>query len=250
MSSSRQELLIKLDKLAGDFLKAYAVKRLDQLESSEQIASLRKISFGEKKQSVKLDNRFKALQNWFEKTAPRLKKKSFGREMINTISECADKIGSYCAGDVDFDGQRSTLFDRKQAARVALMANAFLKETCESSGYEYSPMGMKLYRLPETAKLKAVELSAEKKYPNDRNLRPLIEKNDIKEKFRDSLKYQLDYLDQYRGTDIHLFTILDNLFHILENNSDTKINHLAGSMLYFMNINNYKTAPYMRWLKK
>lgn len=250
MPSSKSELLVKLDILIADFLKAYAVKKLEQLEFLEQIDSLKIITFGEKKQYNKLDYRFETLQTWFEKNAPRLRKVSFSKEIIETISKCADKIASSCAGNIEYDGQRSVLFDRKQAAGVSLMANAFLKDVCESSGYEYSPMGLKLYRSPESIKLNTDELLSEIEGPHDKALKPSVNNDELKKEFRDSLKYQMDYLDQYRDSDIHLFTILDNLFKLLEDNPDTKTNHLAGSLLYFMKINNYKIAPYIRRLTK
>lgn len=236
MLYSNQALLLNLDKLLSNFLKAYAAKRLNRFEAIYQVNRLREITFGEKKQFQYLDNRFKALENWFIETGPRLSKKAFNRELSSQVSKCIDRICVYCTGDIDNNSKAANLFNRKLAAKVASMANVFYKESCRYSGYQYSPVKLKLARPPETVDYKNKETSSKK--------------NDLKEKFKNSLDYQVELIEYFQDTDEHLFTIVDNLLKNIERKPDIKTSHLAASILYFMKANNYKVAPYVERLRK
>lgn len=236
MTDSRQPVLTKLDILLTDFLKSYAIKRLDYLQVKGQVNRLKVITFGEKKQYLNLDDRFEALELWFGKTGPKLSLEFFDEELIELVSLCLDRIGSYCRGEVDYDDGRPHIFDRRRAARVSLMARTFLNESCKYSGYEYTAMGFQKIKPYEE-----IDLEANNK---------LSEESNLKKRFIDYLKYQVEYIEYYRDSDENLLKIADNLLNNLEENPDTKSWHLTGSILNFLKTNGYRVDPYEERLGK
>ncbi|MCP4580355.1 MAG: hypothetical protein GY839_01960 [candidate division Zixibacteria bacterium] len=237
MSNSKQVIVRRLDGLLSDFLKAYAIKRLDRLQIEKRIDRLREITFGGRSRYRRMENRFEALETWFSENRDLLSEHAVTGSMRNRITECVDQIGAYSRGNYDNFSMKTGLYNRKQAARIAIMANQFLNEKSVTKAEKVGePLTEKFIRPPE------IETRTESSSP--------ARNRDINDRLMDSLTYQSKMLDYFRKTDQHPFTAVDNLLNSIENNPDIKTKHLAASVLYFLKLNDYKVAPYVERLRK
>ncbi len=235
MPSSRLLQAIELERQLTEFLVHYAEKRLRRFEAIFELQRLEEITFGNSRQYWRLDDRFRALKHWFNHVGAKLDESCFNREMIFMLSRCVEKIGSYCRVNDHAQPARQSWFDLGQAQKVALLANSFLQSRSRNLGYEYTPLGLKLVRPPESP----VGIESVDRLDSD-----------MKQKFRQNLAYQeqmMDFLDDPRR---HLFGIVSYLFGELEKNGDRRAEHMAASILYFLKIHGYKVEPYVEKLRK
>lgn len=236
MVASKHALMLKLDNLLTDFLQAYAHKRLERFEAAKQINRLEEITFGDKKQYRYLDERFKALEEWFIEVGSRLSEECFDRPIINRVAKCVEKIGSYYKSEQDHDDKRIVLYDRKRASRVSSMVSVFLRERSKHLGHKYSPTGLKIVKPSETASSLPVQA--------------ISQNEDIKTRFKESLKYQLEIVEYFQQPWDHLLSVVNYLLNSLEKKPDIKTSHMAASILYYMKLNGYKVAPYVQRLQR
>ncbi|NLI15855.1 MAG: hypothetical protein GX409_06180 [candidate division Zixibacteria bacterium] len=236
MATSVRALFIELDSILGDFLNAYGKKRLKRFEASEQLSRLRQMTFGNSRDYWRLEDRFRALEDWFTQVGPRIPREVFDRQMVQEVSQCVEKISSYCRTDSHSEAAKTAWTEKSRAEKVASMASAYLQERSLALGYEYTPMGLKLIRPPEKA--------AKAENPIE------IKDVDIKEKFRESLNYQREMLDYFHRPEDHLFTVVGYLLDTIEKTGDEYADHMAASILYFMKQRGYKVEPYVQRLKQ
>jgi hypothetical protein len=236
MASSARALFIELDTVLSDFLNSYGKKRLKRFETSEQISHLRDMTFGNSKDYWRLDDRFKALEGWFMQIGPRLPREIFDKPMIQEISQCVEKISTYCRTGNALEPNKSAWVEKSRAEKVASMANAFLQERSQALGYEYTPLGLKLVRPPEKAAMLDNQID--------------LKESDTKQKFKESLNYQREMLDYFHRPEDHLFTVVGYLLDSLEKTKDEYADHMAASILYFMKQRGYKVEPYVQRLRQ
>ncbi len=234
--TSRYAMMLKLDNLLTDFLQAYARKRLERFEAIKQINRLEEITFSNKKQYRYLDKRFKALEEWFIDVGSRLSEDCFDKTIITQVAKCVEKIGSYYQSESKGDDKRVVLYDRKRASRVASMVNVFLQERSKFLGYKYTPTGLKIVRPSETTSSFPARTTSPSK--------------DIKARFKESLKYQLEIVEYFHQPWDHLLSIVNYLLNSLEKKPDIKTKHMAGSILYYMKLNGYKVSSYVGRLQR
>lgn len=236
MTAGSRTLFIELDAILGGFLNAYGKKRLKRFEASEQLSRLREMTFGNNKDYWRLDDRFEALEGWFTQVGPRIPREVFDRQMVQEMSQCVEKISSYCRTGNTSESGKIAWVEKSRAEKVASMANAYLQEHSLALGYEYTPMGLKLVRPPEKT------LKAENPIE--------LKDSDTKEKFRESLNYQREMLDYFHRPEDHLFTVVGYLLDTIEKTGDEYADHMAASILYFMKQRGYKVEPYVQRLKQ
>ncbi len=232
---NKTQVLNKLDRTLSDFLRAYAVKRLNHLTAEDKIDRLREISFSNKPEYKKMDDRLVALEEWFNHNMADISREDLNVETIQQLIDSTRQIEILSRGNVDDSRENEILFDRKRALNVANLANRFLNQVTREKETSPSLKAVKLTRPSEERQLPASgDISGET----------------IKEKFANSLKYQQDVIETYKDDKYHLFSIVDNLLARLESTKDVKASHMAASVLYFMKLNGYKTAPYVEKLRK
>ena len=229
-----QNTLKKLDGVLSNFLRAYAVKRLDRMTTEKRLEKLRDITYSNKPQYANMDFRFQALENWFSENMSGIDRNRLNAELIQQIIDCVNQIGILCRGHADNKNEVSALFDRKRALNVANLANIFIEDITKSK--PVSSIAGKI----------KIDKPAEQVLPSG----GVPKGDDSKAKFKDSLQYQLDTLDYYSEDKYYLFSIVDQLFNSLEKKPDIKANHLAASILYFLKLNGYMVAPYVEKLRK
>lgn len=232
-----QEIILKnLDNILSNFMRAYAVKMLDRMKTGDRLNRLRELTFGNKDQFAQLDSRVKALEAWFIENGPLISRGNLTGEMIMQITECVEQIGAYSRGELNsYNNNKAMLFDRKKAGEVARLADRFLSKAMEKPP-QAERLSMKFAKGPEP----------ELQIPTG----SVPKGEGSKEKFRDSLEFQLEMLEYFGDSKYHLFSIVDNLLNNLERSPDIKTNHLAASILYFLKLNDYKVAPYVERLRK
>lgn len=231
-----QEIVLKnLDNILSNFMRVYAVKMLDRMKTGDRLNRLREMTFSNSEQYAQPDNRFKVLEAWFIENGPLISGRNLTGEMLMQITECVEQIGAYCRGELHSYKNKAMLFDRKKASEVAGLANRFLSKATEKPK-EVERFSIKFVKSPEP----------ELQIPTG----GLPKGEDSKEKFRDSLEFQLEMLEYFGDSKYHLFSIVDNLLNNLERNPDIKTNHLAASILYFLKLNGYKVAPYVERLRR
>lgn len=236
MAVGTRAIFIELDAILGEFLNAYAKKRLKRYEASEQLSRLREMTFGNNKDYWRLEDRFKALEGWFTQEGPRIPREIFDRQMVQEVSRCVEKISSYYRTGNSIETGKQAWMEKSRAEKVASMANAYLQERSLALGYEYTPMGLKLVRPPEK--------TARPDNPIE------LKDSDTKEKFRESLNYQREMLDYFHRPEDHLFTVVGYLLDSIEKTGDEYAEHMAASILYFMKQRGYKVEPYVQRLKQ
>ena len=235
MTPNQAAILGRLDNILSDFLKAYAVKRLNNLMAEQRIENLREITFSGNPQYSHMDSRFKALESWFLENAPEISRAHLNDELIQQIIDCVNQIGALSRGELDPSDSHKILFDRNRAGRVASMAGVFLERSKGEKAISPATTSLKLTRPPE----------ARGSFPEGGPAKG----DSSKDKFLDSLNYQLKTLEYYGDDKYHLFSIVDQLLKNLEQKPDIKVSHLAASILYFLKINGYKVAPYVEKLR-
>jgi len=238
MIDTRKNVLSKLDSYLENFLKAYAVKRLDRLKVLDKINGLREITFSNKEQYRQMDRRLAELESWFKENDDLLSRNTSTKEMIHQLEECVDQIGMYVRGEFGYSDRQAVLFNRKQAENVVRMANQFIGRLTNNSDDKISKPAINMIRPPEP--------DSDSPEPDDNG----ADKRDILDQLKDSISYQSKMLDYYQQTRQHPFTAVDRLLKVLEKSADLKVNHLAGSILYFMKLKDYKVGPYVERLRK
>jgi hypothetical protein len=238
MTNPRQNVISKLDSRLEHFLKAYAVKRLDQLKVSDKINSLREITFSNKEQYRQMDNRLAELESWFKENEGLLSGKTLTKEMIHQLEECVDQIGAYSRGEFGYPDKQAVLFNRKQAAGVAATANLFVNRIAGVLAESGAHLVTSPVKPPE------IDLTEPKSAESG------VDNREIMDQLKNSIDYQSKMLDYYQQTGQHPFTAVDSLLKALEKSPDLKGNHLAASMLYFMKLKGYKVGPYVERLRK
>ena len=236
MIAAKKSVLDKLDKTLADFLRAYAVKRLNRMTAESRMGDLHEIAFSNKPQYQMMDDRVAALEMWFEHDSPNIANRDMSNEAIQQLIDCVNQIGILSRSGGDSAKSEEILFDRNRALRVANRANEFLSNlTSQSKGPE-SKEAIKLVRPPEP----------ERTLPESGR----VEGDTVKEKFNDSIQYQMNVMDEFADDRYHLFSIVEKLFDRLEHGRDIKAAHMAASILYFMKQNGYITTPYVEKLRK
>jgi len=238
MVNPSRHVISNLDDLLENFLKAYAVKRLNQLKALDKINGLREITFSSKEQYRQMDNRLAKLESWFRENEGLLSGKTLSKEMFQQLEECVDQIGSYSRGETGYSDKQAVLFNRKQAAHVIGMANQFVNRLTDNSNEKASRPTINMIRPPE--------IDRDNLESNDSGAK----NRDILDQLKNSVAYQSKMLEYYQQTGQHPFTAVDNLLNALDKSPDIKANHLAGSILYFMKLKGYKVAPYVERLRK
>jgi len=238
MKNPRQNVLSKLDSVLENFLKAYAVKRLDQLKASDKINGLREITFSNKEQYRQMDDRLAELESWFKENESLLSGKTVTGEMIQQLEECADQIGAYSRGEFGHSDKQAILFNRKQAAGVAATANLFINRI---TGVAVESSEKPMINPVEPPEIDLMEPESTESG---------VDSREIMDQLKNSVAYQSKMLEYYRQTGQHPFTAIDSLLKSLEKSPDIKVSHLAASMLYFMKLKGYKVAPYVERLRK
>ena len=236
MYQDQQVVISRLERVLADFLRAYAVKRLDRMSAENHVNRLREITFSNKAEYNQPDNRIKALESWFADYSPELPKNLLNNELIQQIIDCVNQINLLCRGEYDGSAGEPALFDRKRAQKLANLANSFLDEATGKEIPKVSNPAIKLNRAEES------EIP-----PPEPNI---LSGDNSKEKFMDSLRYQLSTLEHYRDEKYHLFSIVDQLLKKLEQKPDIKTNHLAASILYFLKMSGYLVTPYVERLRQ
>lgn len=235
MVQQKLAFAIELEKQLTDFLIRYAEKRLHRYEAEFELSRLEEITFGNSREYWRLDDRFNALKQWFANSGPRCAPQCFNSNMIQRLTRCVEKIGSYCRVNEIQGSAKQSWFDINKANQVAAIANSYLQSRSRNLGYEYTPMGLRLVRPPE-----------------QKQTAELFDRKDIeiKDKFRLSLAYQeqvMEYLDDPRR---HLFGIVSYLFGEIEKSRDKRAEHMAASILYFLKMYGYKVEPYVQRLRQ
>jgi hypothetical protein len=233
MEPNRQEALEKLDNILSGFLKAYAVKRLDWMNIEELIAKLYEITFSDKPEYDPIDNRLRAVESWFMGSGPKVVPALLNNVLIQKITNSVNHIEALCRSESAMPGNQEP-FDRNLALKVNNLAHMFLtrctgKKELSLQDKQPARADSDLPKLPESG-------------PADGE--------NIKEKFIDSLKYQLGTMEYYADEKYHLLSIVDQLLKNIEQNPDTKANHMAASILYFMKKEGYRVTPYVERLRK
>jgi len=239
MLNPRQTAISKLDNILTNFLKAYAVKRLDQLKILARVNGLREITFSSKEQYRHMDNRLAELEAWFQENNDLLTGKILSKDMTRQLEECVDQIGAYSRGDFGYSGKQAMLFNRKQAAQLVKTANQFINRLAKISDEKDRRTAISMVKPPES------DLNTEES-SNDQ----AANNRDIMDQIKNSVAYQSKMLEYYQQAGQHPFTAVDSLLKTLDKSSDLKANHLAASMLYFMKLKGYKVTPYVERLRK
>lgn len=235
MLTNKTSVLNKLDDMLAEFLRAYAVKRLNCLTADTRIEQLREIAFSNKPQYQKMDDRLVALEVWFKHNAPDISRDDLSNEAIQQLHDCIKQIEILGRGEINSSNDNEILFDRKRALNVANLANTFLNKSTGQQKEKTVPVSLKIVHPPEEINL-----------PDSGG----VSGDTVKEKFIDSLRYQEEVMENYKDDKYYLFSIVDRLLETIEISSDIKASHMAASVLYFMKLNGYKTAPYVEKLRK
>jgi hypothetical protein len=173
---------------------------------------------------------------WFMQIGPRLPRESFDRQLVQQVSQCVEKIGSYCRFENNPESPKTSWVEKSRAEKVAAMANAFLQERSRALGFEYTPMGLKLVRPPEKTASLDNQISQQD--------------TDIKDKYKESLNYQREMIEYFHRPEDHLFTVVGYLLDSLEKTQDQLADQMAASILYFMKQHGYKVEPYVQRLRQ
>ncbi len=235
MTANQAIILNKLDDTLSEFLRAYAVKRLDRITTEKRVEQLREIAFSNKPQYKNMDDRLIELEKWFEHFADEISRKDLSNESIQQLFDCIKQIELIGRGGSNSSREDDILFDRKRSLNVANMANAFMSRVTGNPRKTGVSKAMKIVRPPEEVNLPESNAASG---------------DTVKEKFIDSLAYQKEVVDNYKDDKYHLFSIVDKLLDKLEHTPDIKASHMAASILYFMKLNGYMTAPYVEKLRK
>ena len=238
MINTRQNVLSKLNSHHDNFLKGYAVKRLNQLKALDKINGLREITFSNKEQYRQIDNRLTELESWFKENEGLLSEKTLTKEMIQQLEECVEQIGAYSRGEFGFSDKQAVLVNRKLAANVVRMANRFVGRLTANPDDKISRPAINMIRPPE--------INSDNSESDDNG----TDKREILDQLKSSVAYQSKMMEYFQQTAQHPFTAVDNLLKALDKSPDIKANHLAASILYFMKLKGYKVGPYVERLRK
>lgn len=172
----------------------------------------------------------------------RLKKSSVDRKTEIKLTAGQWDILTLCDGNHAIDDIISKSDDDPEPIMKTIikLIESGMIEPCKPAGLKAgdstSSRSIKLFRPPDGEKeaLPAGPMKGE----------------NSKERFLDSLSYQLNVMECYSDDKYHLFSVVGQLLKNLEKKPDIKTNHLAASILYFLKLNGYKVAPYVEKLRE